>query len=241
TNANLGTQANIASAQMANQANLANAAARNNFSMANVGALNDTSRFNSQMGLQGAQLGLSAAGQLGQLGALQQTSGLQGAEALGNMGALQQLLAQQRLDAPRNLPMEQLGVINQSLGLLDPSMGATVSSSGSSSGSSSTRQGMGLGQIAGLGMQLFSLSDERAKEDIERVGDNPAGGGVYRYRMKGTGEEQVGLLAGEVKQRDPGAVARGADGYDRVDYARATGGLLDGPMEFPKRRKKGKK
>lgn len=225
TNANLGTQANIASAQMANQANLANAAARNN-----------AAQFNSQMGLQGAQLGLSAAGQLGQLGALRQNAGLQGAEALGNMGALQQLLAQQRLDAPRNLEQERLGIINQSLGLLDPNMGATVSSSGSSSGSSSTRQGMGLGQALGLGMQLFSLSDERAKEDIE-----PVGGGFYSYRMKGTGDRQVGVLAHEVERRDPGAVATGADGLKRVNYARATGGLLDGPMELPKRRKKGKK
>lgn len=254
TNAQLGTQASIASAGFANQANLANAAAQNQmaqfnadalnrFGLANQGALNDASRFNSQMGLQGAQFGLTAAGQLGQLGAARQAMGLQGAAALENIGGQQRDLAQARLDAARNLELERLGVINQSLGFLDPNMGATVNSSGSSRGSSTsqTRESMGLGQIAGIALQGMALmSDKRAKEDIERVGDNPAGGGMYRYRMKGTGEEQIGLLAQEVEKRDPGAVVQGDDGYKRVNYTRATGGLLDGPVVVGKRRKKKK-
>jgi hypothetical protein len=82
-------------------------------------------------------------------------------------------------------------------------------------------------------MQLFSLSDERAKEYIK-----PAGRGFYSYRRKGTGEKQFGLLAGEVEQRDPGAVVTGPDGLKRVNYARATGGLLDGPIREPKKGKK---
>ena len=245
-------------AGLQNQVGLANAASQNQMNQFNTGLLADADRFNAgannqmsqfnagqdltaqNMNMQGrlsaGQLGLSAAGQLGQLGALQQQSALQGAAALDAIGAQQQMLAQQRLDAPRNLEQERLGIINQSLGLLDPNMGATVSSSGSSSGSSTTRSG-GLGQALGLGMQLWSLSDERAKEDIK-----PVGGGFYSYKMKGTGDRQVGVLAQEVESRDPGAVVEGADGLKRVNYARATGGLLDGPMEFPKRRrKKGKK
>ena len=247
-------------AGLSQQANLANQAARNQMAQFNTGLLADTDRFNvgaqNQMGqfnagqdmaaqqaniqsrLASGQMGLSAAGQLGQLGQAQQGMALQGASALSQVGAMQQQLAQQRLDAARNLGMEQLDVIRGSVAQLDPSMGATVNSSGSSSGTSQTRSSMGLGQIAGLGMQLWSMSDPRAKEDIKRVGDNPAGGGVYEYRMKSTGEKQVGLLADEVARRDPGAVAEGPDGMMRVNYTRATGGLLDGPIVKSKGKKR---
>lgn len=236
-------------AGLTNQTSLANAAAQNQMSQFNTGLLSDADRFNatSEMNAQQAninsrlasgQLGLSAAGQLGQLAQTQQGMALQGANALSQVGAMQQQLAQQRLDAQRNLGMEQLDVIRGSVAQLDPSMGATVNSGGSSTGNSTTRNSMGLGQIVGLGMQAFALSDPRAKEDIKRVGDNPAGGGLYEYRMKGTGEKQVGLLADEVARRDPGAVATGADGYARVDYNRATGGLLDGPIVKSKGKKR---
>ena len=236
-------------AGLQNQTGLANAASQNQMSQFNAGLLSDADRFNASADMNtqqanlnariaGGQLGLSAAGQLGQLGQAQQGMALQGASALSQVGAMQQQLAQQRLDAARNLGMEQLDVIRGSVAQLDPSMGATVNSSGSSSGTSQTRSSMGLGQIAGLGMQLWSLSDPRAKEDIKRVGDNPAGGGLYEYRMKGTGEKQVGLLADEVARRDPGAVAEGSDGMARVDYTRATGGLLDGPIVKSKGKKR---
>lgn len=239
-------------AGLANQTGLANAAARNQMSQFNTGLLADADQFNAgtdmtaqqanlNARLASGQLGLSAAGQLGQLGATRQAMGLQGAAALENIGAQQQALAQARLDAARGLDVERMGIINTSLGFLDPNMGATVNSSGSSRSTSQTRESMGLGQIAGIALQGMALmSDKRAKEDIERVGDNPAGGGVYRYRMKGTGEEQIGLLAQEVEKRDPGAVVQGDDGYKRVNYTRATGGLLDGPVVVGKRRKKKK-
>lgn len=262
-NAGQTNQFGMANQSAQNQVGLANTAAQNQMSQFNAGLLADTDRFNvgaqNQMGqfnagndlasqqanlnarLASGQLGLSAAGQLGQLGQLRQASGLQGAAALENIGSQQQGLSQARLDAARNIEAERLGLINQSLGFLDPNMGATVNSSGSSRSSSQTRESMGLGQIAGIALQGMALmSDKRAKEDIERVGDNPAGGGVYRYRMKGTGEEQIGLLAQEVEKRDPGAVVQGDDGYKRVNYTRATGGLLDGPVVVGKRRKKKK-
>lgn len=252
-------------AGLSNQTGLANAASQNQMAQFNAGLLADTDRFNvgaqNQMGqfnagnnlasqqanqnarLASGQLGLSAAGQLGQLGQLRQASGLQGAAALENIGSQQQGLSQARMDAARNIEAERLGLINQSLGFLDPNMGATVNSSGSSRSSSQTRESMGLGQIAGIALQGMALmSDKRAKKDIERVGDNPAGGGFYEYEMKGTGQRQLGVLAQEVEKRDPGAVVEGGDGYKRVNYTRATGGLLDGPVELPKRRKKkGKK
>lgn len=236
-------------AGQANQVGVANTAAQNQMNQFNTGLLADTDRFNASQDLtaqnanmQGrlgaGQLGVSAAGQLGQLASTQQQSGLLGAQALAGVGSMQQQLEQARLDAARGLDVERMGVINNSLGFLDPNMGATVNSSGSSSGSSRTRESMGLGQIAGLGMQAFALSDERAKEDIK-----PLGGGLHQYKMKGTGERQIGLLAQEVEARDPGAVKMGDDGYKRVDYARATDGLLAGPLRSPARstKKKGKK
>lgn len=69
------------------------------------------------------------------------------------------------------------------------------------------------------------LSDRRTKHDIEQVGFDPRGFGVYTYRfrpefvhMGGVGVH-VGVMADEVANVIPAAVSRGADGFDRVDYA----------------------
>jgi hypothetical protein len=246
-NAGQGNQMAQFNAGLQNQTGLANAAAQNQMNQFNTGLLADTDRFNAAQGLQAAgmnqnarlasgQLGLSAAGQLGQLGAQRQTMGLQGAAALDAIGQQQQALAQARLDAPRSLEAERLGLINNSLGLMDMTAGAGVNSSGTSRSTTTQTSTPGLAQIAGIALQGMALmSDERMKKNIK-----PVGGGFYSYEMKDTGEKQIGLLAQEVEKRDPGAVITGPDGYKRVDYARATDGLLAEPIRepAPKRRKK---
>ena len=68
------------------------------------------------------------------------------------------------------------------------------------------------------------LSDRRAKENIVRIGDHPAGIGLYLFDYKpefrdawGHGR-QLGVMADEVEQVMPIAVSVRADGYRTVDY-----------------------
>lgn len=66
------------------------------------------------------------------------------------------------------------------------------------------------------------LSDRRLKTDIVRVGTLDSGLPVYSYRFKGSTLPQMGVMADEVRRVDPGAVHRGRDGFDRVDYRRVS-------------------
>lgn len=74
--------------------------------------------------------------------------------------------------------------------------------------------------LAGLG-GLFSLSDERAKTDKEKIGETEDGLGIYKYRYKGSPKTEVGLMAQEVAKSKPGAVAKRPDGLMAVNYEKA--------------------
>jgi hypothetical protein len=69
------------------------------------------------------------------------------------------------------------------------------------------------------------ISDRRAKENIERVGDHALGFGLYRFNYRAPWAElhgaglQFGVMADEVSSVVPDAVSVAADGYQRVDYA----------------------
>ena len=69
------------------------------------------------------------------------------------------------------------------------------------------------------------MSDRSAKENIIRVGTHPLGIGLYLFDYKaevrataGFGR-RLGVMADEVEQVLPEAVAVHADGYKRVNYA----------------------
>lgn len=68
---------------------------------------------------------------------------------------------------------------------------------------------------------IGTLSDERAKEDIEKIGQLRDGQNVYRFRYKGDKTPQIGLIAQEVEKLDPGAVVE-FRGRKYVNYDRAT-------------------
>ena len=70
---------------------------------------------------------------------------------------------------------------------------------------------------------LMSISDERVKTDMKKIGETDDGLGLYSYRMKGSPQTQIGLKAQDVKRKKPGAVMKGADGLLRVDYKKAVG------------------
>jgi hypothetical protein len=83
------------------------------------------------------------------------------------------------------------------------------------------------GNLMNAGMSLASglfgfLSDERAKDDIEPVGELYDGQKVYRYRYKGDHRHQIGLIAQEVEEREPDAVFDFTPELKGVDYKAAT-------------------
>jgi hypothetical protein len=81
---------------------------------------------NQQAGLQGAQLRLSGASQLGGLAAQQQALRLGGAQAVMGAGGARQAADQQQMDAIRNLGLQRLGIVQSSLGASPANLGGTV-------------------------------------------------------------------------------------------------------------------
>ena len=78
------------------------------------------------------------------------------------------------------------------------------------------------GLFSGVG-SMFALSDRRAKTDIKAVG-TVKGQKVYEYRYKGQDKstpKTLGVMAQELIKTMPDAVAKGADGLFRVNYAKA--------------------
>jgi hypothetical protein len=74
------------------------------------------------------------------------------------------------------------------------------------------------GAIGGILGGMMSLSDENAKENIAQVGQTDDGQPIYKYNYKGDPETRMGLIAQDVEQSHPEAVATGADGLKRVNY-----------------------
>lgn len=73
----------------------------------------------------------------------------------------------------------------------------------------------GIGSLLGGIGSLFSLSDEKAKKDVKKVG------GLYEYRYKGepkSAPKRIGVMAQEIEKIRPDAVRTGKDGYRRVNY-----------------------
>lgn len=71
-----------------------------------------------------------------------------------------------------------------------------------------------------------AFSDARVKEDVQRVGALPNGLPVYTFAYIWGGPRRIGVMAQEVQERFPDAVAKGSDGILTVDYSRI--GLPEG-------------
>jgi hypothetical protein len=110
--ANLGTTLNE---QAFNQAMAAQ--------QADIGRMSAADIANQQAGLQGAQLRLGGASQLGNLAAQQQALRLGGAQAVMGAGGARQALDQQQMDAIRNIGLQRLGVVQSSLGAQPANLG----------------------------------------------------------------------------------------------------------------------
>lgn len=229
-----GDRAGIAKAVLAGQQDMAK--------NATIAGLNNQGY---QSALQTAMLDRSAMLQEGLAGANAQlqTGGLQQGLDQNTLNTLyNQWLIQQQY------PFQTSQFLTSAASALGPGMGGTSATTAPAPSAFSQIAGLGL---AGLGLfgsggltsglsaigngigGLFSggltgwspggaLSDERAKEDIEPVGQLDNGQTVYRFRYKGDPTPQIGLLAQEVEQSDPGAVTEGPGGFKYVDYDRAT-------------------
>ena len=106
---------------------------------------------NQQAGLQGAQLRLGGASQLGNLAAQQQALRLGGAQAVMGAGGARQALDQQQMDAIRNIGLQRLGVVQSSLGAQPANLGMVAQTPYS--------QNVGAGALGGAlaGAQLGSV------------------------------------------------------------------------------------
>lgn len=202
--------------------------------VADVGATTRMNAFNSQQALN--------AGLLGQLPMLEQQR-LNPATLLAGVGTLRDARAQDVLaDAnaiqqeQSNLPWHRLGLM-QSATVPYAGMGGTVVSTQQQKANPfSTILG---GGMAGLGLlgklggassgasglgSLFALlggSDERIKENVEKVGKLDNGLSVYSYNYKGDSKPFIGLLAQEVEKTNPAAVSKDDAGIRYVDYGLA--------------------
>lgn len=83
------------------------------------------------------------------------------------------------------------------------------------------------GSFADAGAMLMVGSSEPSlKEDVVRVGEHPAGFGLYLFSYKAEYRDecghgrQFGVMADEVEAIVPEAVMVGENGYRLVDYAR---------------------
>jgi hypothetical protein len=74
-----------------------------------------------------------------------------------------------------------------------------------------------MGGLSSMGAAWLGASDERLKENIEKVGKLD-GHSLYRYNYKGHDKEHIGVMAQEVEKKRPDAVHKTAGGVRIVDY-----------------------
>ncbi|MGB7241019.1 MAG: tail fiber domain-containing protein [Sulfitobacter sp.] len=84
-------------------------------------------------------------------------------------------------------------------------------------GQNQAAMGSNIGSLGGL----FALSDERAKDHKEKIGETKDGLGIYSFKYKGSPKTEIGLMAQEVKKSKPGAVMKRPDGLFAVNYEEA--------------------
>ena len=216
-----GDRAGVAAANLEEQQNLANNATISN--IANTG-------FNTALGAAQQQQGVSLSAEQANLARLQaggaqlsnisnttgqqeaglgeqaQTAGLAGAQAQMTAGQAQQQTQQAGLTALYNQFLQQQSYPFQTTQFLANIAEGTGALSGSTT---STTQ------------PAPFFSDERLKEDIEKIGKTYEGQDIIRFKYKGQPDTHIGLSAQDTEKRHPEAVGL-AGGYKTVDYKGAT-------------------
>ena len=183
--------------------------------------------FNTALGAAQNQQGqqLAAAGQLGNLSQQGFNMGQSINQQQQQFGTMQQAINQALIDAARGQYGGFTGSPTQSLSALLGALG------GANMGQQTSTQTQQPGLFNYLSLGLGALSDIRLKDDIKPAGEI---GGVrfYTWNWNETGKRLAdpkqptfGVIADEVAVSHPQHVARGADGYLRVNYAGLIGEL----------------
>lgn len=104
--------------------------------------------------------------------------------------------------------MARQNVNNQMTGQLGGMLGGGLLGSGLLGGAGLAGGGMG-----GAALGALMLSDERLKEDAERIGETDDGIPIYKWRYKGDPQMHVGPMAQDVEKVKPEAVVTHSSGY----------------------------
>lgn len=167
-----------------------------------------------------ANLGLTGAAQLGNLGQQSFGYGQQIQQNIAQQGQQQQMLNQALIDAAK----AQYGAYTQApaagLSIMTQALGASPHGQTQTSQSSP-----GLFGILSAMAPMMASSDVRLKESIKKVGELANGIGVYTWKWTKEAIEAgksshmlKGVLAQEVRKQVPEAVAIDNDGYMMVNY-----------------------
>jgi hypothetical protein len=163
-----------------------------------------------------------AADRAAQLGAAQaQLSGLAGAaQGLGQAGSLSRGIEQAGLtEAYRDFIEEReypAGQVRQMVGALAGAPIRTYGEERSALVGTPVGAPSPFAQIAGVGQAFAAMSDIRAKENIQLVGQSPSGINIYNFKYKGDDVTYQGVMAHQV----PEASIVNDDGYLMVDYSK---------------------
>jgi hypothetical protein len=174
---------------------------------------------NQQAGLQGAQLRMGAAGQLGNLSQTGFNQGMAITDQQMRQGAMQQALQQQLIDSARGQYQATVGAPQQALSLPLQALGAAPVPQ-----TTTTSRQPGLFDYLTMAATAAS-SDRRLKTNIKPEGEAK---GIKFYswdwneegkRVRNPDQPGFGVMADELQETHPHLVIRGDDGYLRVNYA----------------------
>lgn len=179
-----------------------------------------------------AEIAANAAIQAAQINA-QATAAAAGAQLqLAQLGAgvqmnsdnLNSQVAMRQLDVARELGLADTEA-NRQLGLASTQAQADVAKAQIAgqvetnriiaSGQKSSSKSSAIGGIVGGLLGIFS--DERVKENIVRVGTTRQGHGIYEYNYKGDKVLRRGVIAQEVRKKNPEAVIENQQGLLRLN------------------------
>ena len=144
-----------------------------------------------------------------------------GNSAVGNTMAPGQAMLNGMGQGAQTIASGQAMKINGLSSVMNAQQNLNIANANMSNQSGGMLQGLaGLGMAAGsLGWQPFS--DDNLKENVVRVGEHEKYGfGIYEFNYKGDDVRWRGVMASEIEELIPDAVAVDADGYRHVDYAK---------------------
>ena len=167
-----------------------------------------------------ANLGLSAASQLGNLGQQSFNMGRTIQQDVAQQGAQQQMLNQALIDAAKGQFATYQGYPAAGLGIMTQALGASPHGQTQTG----TRQ-LGIMDYLTAGATIYGMSDIRLKVNIQEYGKLDNGIKTYTWDWTEEGRELAGdqighgVIAQEVAEMFPEAVVTGDHGYMMVDYS----------------------